>query len=226
MTSHSPCRLLTLLCVFCGETAVAQATSRPVQVPRGAAVTIDGRVNDAEWTAALRIEHPSGTVVRLKQDDSHLYLGFTSTRPGFASLCLAINDDVHVLHASAALGAVTYRPNGSTWQSADTAFGYGMRNIALNDAATAERSAYLREHGWVASTIRMADGTSQEMQITLVRFPLPLSIALGRYLLAGSVESWPATLDATDGCLAERLVTGYVPQGLRFDFGRWLTIGK
>lgn len=114
----------------------------------------------------------------------------------------------------------------ATWQSADTAFRYGMRNRANDDAARAERAAYLSEHGWVASTITMTEGRSQEMRISLARFTPPFSIALGRFLLPNGLESWPATVGADDGCVAPRLVSGSVPQGLRFDATRWLTIEK
>ena len=212
--------------VLCATDARAQATGSAVTAPRGGPIVIDGRVDDAEWRAATRIEHPAGTVVRLQRDVDYLYLGITSDRPGFASLCLTQGIEVHILHASAALGAVTYRPNAGVWQSADTAFRYGMRNTALDDSARAQREAYLSEHGWVASTVRMGvEQRTQEMKIALTRFPLPFSIALARWLIgANSTEWWPATITDHDGCFAMQLVRGGVPQGLMFKPGYWLTI--
>lgn len=201
----------------------AQSPAR-VQVPRGEPITLDGLVDDGEWRNALRIEHPPGTVVRLLRDEASLFIGITSSRAGFASLCVAGGGAVHVLHASAALGAVTYRPRGDVWQSADTAFRYAMRNRALDDAARGQRAAYLAEHGWVASTIDMGGRTAQEMQLSLSRFPLPVSIALGRFLLPDGLESWPSSLAPVDGCVAPELVRGDVPRALRFDTGRWVPI--
>jgi hypothetical protein len=217
---------LVVLCLLQAESILAQSPSRTVQVPRGGAVVIDGRVDNLEWRNSIRIEHPAGTFVRLQQDSLYLYVGITSERPGFASLCIAVNGDVHVLHASAALGAIAYKRNGDAWQSADTAFRYGMRNVADDEEARGERNAYLKEHGWVASTVRMSDGTSQEMQIAFDRFPAPSNIAVGRWLLSNGLETWPASIDAADGCVAQRLVTGYVPQGLRFDFTKWVRIER
>jgi hypothetical protein len=204
----------------------AQA-SNPVQVPQGTAA-IDGRVDDAEWRNALRMEQPAGTVVRLMRDAAHLYIGITSERPGFASVCLAIGDVVHVLHASAALGAITYRRNGQTWQSADTAFSYSMRNTALDEAARGQRAAYLAQHGWVGSTVRMSDGRSQEMQIAFSRFPAPFNLAMGRWLLSNGVEPWPAAITSGDhdGCVAQRLVNGYALQDLKFHSMNWVPIGR
>lgn len=216
---------LALLALACAVQAGAQDTGRSVQVPRGQPVTIDGRVDDTEWRNALRTEHPAGTVVRLLRDADHLYLGVTSERQGFASLCLALNNEVHVLHASAALGAITYRPSGDVWQSPDTAFRYGMRNTALDEAARSLRAAYLHDNGWVASTVRMGnDGRSQEMQIALSRFTLPFSLALGRWLFTNSIEWWPSTTTDHDGCVSQQLVRGSVPQGIQFKTAFWITI--
>jgi hypothetical protein len=216
--------LLAFVLLACAVRAEAQEQNS-VQVPRGPSVTIDGRVDDAEWRNALRIEHPAGTVVRLLRDAEHLYLGFTSERPGFASLCLARGNDVHVLHASAALGAVTYRPVGDAWQSGDTAFRYDMRNTALDETASSQRTAYLNENGWVASTARMGnDGRSQEMQIAFSRFPLPFSLALGRWLFTSSIESWPATITDHEGCISQQLVMGSVPQGILFKTPFWIRV--
>ena len=220
-------QLVRLACItlICALRVGAQVPPTTVQAPRGGPITIDGLVSETEWRAALRIEHPAGTVVRLLRDADHLYVGITSERQGFASLCIARNDDVHVLHASAALGAVSYRRNGDVWQSADTAFQYGMRSTALDDSARTQRAAYLAQHGWLASTVRMGnDSRSQEIQIALRQYPLPFSIALGRWLFSNNVESWPATITDHDGCFALQLVRGSVPQGLSFKSVNWVTV--
>jgi len=205
----------------------AAAQTGGLSVPRGGVIALDGRVDDAEWRGAVRTEHPAGTVVRLLRDADYLYLGITSTRPGFASVCLAQGGSVHVLHASAALGAISYRPSGQTWRSADSAFSYGMRNTALDEAARRERAAYLAAHGWVATTVRMSgDQRSQEFQVALARFPLPWSLAIGRWLLGDGGESWPATITDHEACVNQQLLRGYVPQDLTFKTAHWATIER
>jgi hypothetical protein len=219
---------LALFALLGASQARAQAPQTPIRLPRGESITVDGRVEDSEWRNAMRVEHPAGTVVRLMRDADYLYAGITSDRQGFASLCLATaNDEVHVLHASAALGAITYRRTGSAWNAADTAFTYSMRSPALDSVARAERAAYLAAHGWVASTIRMgADQRSQEIQIAFRKFPSPFSLAIGRWLTAANrSEWWPATITDHDGCFSQQLVTGFVPQGIVFKPAFWLKVG-
>ena len=226
MLSRRKTLIIVLLTIGSATHGNAQA-SASVQLPRGNPVTIDGRIDDAEWNNALRIEHPVGTVVRLIRDDAHLFVAITSDRPGFVSLCLARNDTIHVLHASAALGAVTYRPSGGTWSSPDSAFRYSMRNRALDENARRERAAYLSDNGWVATTVSMTEGRSQEMQIALARFSPPFALALGRFLLGGAGgEAWPSTLSTTDGCVEPQLVRGDVPRELRFNPVNWLRVER
>lgn len=208
--------------------AQSSPSPSPKTVPRGGPITLDGQVGEGEWRNALHTEHPSGSVVRLLRDADHLYIGITSARPGFASLCVSLNDGVHVLHASAALGSVVYRPRGDAWNSADTAFTYSLRTTSLAEPARAERSAYLSTNGWVATTVRMSpDGRSQEMQLALKHFPLPLSIALARWLTdANASEWWPGTVTDHDGCFSQQLVRGTVPQGLVFKPAFWLRLSN
>ena len=80
----------------------------------------------------------------------------------------------------------------------------------------------------MGSTVRMSDGRSQEMQIAFSRFPLPFSLAMGRWLFTNNVEPFPAavTQGDHDGCVAMRLVNGYVPQGLKFHSMNWVNIGR
>lgn len=193
-----------------------------IEVPRAtAAIAIDGRVDEAEWVRAGRDRLSDGSTIRLQHDGRHLYIAIEAVGSGFSSFCIASEKSVRILHASAALGAVTYTRDGTDWTSASKAFDYGMRNPALTDAARAERAAYLNEHGWVASTEPMTKGRSQELQIELSGLGREPRIALGFFVIGSgnttSVATWPKSMPATDGCAAPRLVSGYVPTPLRFD---------
>ena len=207
--------------------SVAAAAQLDLRVPRAGTVTIDGRLDDAEWAGSAREKSSGGLEVRLQHDGTSLFIGVTSPGSGFVSVCLASGDAIRILHASAALGAVNYqRSDAGDFVPAEINFAYGMRNTALDAQATSERRAYFAKHGWVASTARMGGGHVQEVQVALKSMPADTRLAISYYLTSGegSVMFWPDSMSVTDGCDDLQLVRGYVPTRLRFDPSRWVTL--
>jgi hypothetical protein len=200
----------------------------PVKVPRGPAPVVDGKVDSVEWRGSAIEQLANGLTVRLRHDGAHLFLGVTSSSgEGFPSVCAVRNDTIRVLHASAALGAILYSRaagqtgGGSVWSTRDTAFVYGMRNTALNENASRERSEYLSRHGWVGSTFRMGQGRAHEIQLSLELLDPASSrrprIALGYYREGGAPVTWPESLAAAgEGCAEPHLIQGSVPPHSRF----------
>jgi len=231
MSSHSSpacSRLLTgaltLLAVARAEPAEARQGRRvPLEVPRVTSeVVINGRLDAAEWERAVGRTLPDGTTLRFQHDGRHLFVGIAAARSGFPSLCLARGDSVRVLHASAALGSVSYAPAGQAWATGDTAFTYGMRNPDTTSQARRERDAYLARHGWVSTTFRLSGGMAHEMQIAIgLRVP---SVALAYFVPlpnnTWAIESWPLPGEPL-GCAQPELVRGLVPQRLRFRPAEW-----
>jgi hypothetical protein len=218
---------------LCVLVAIRQAGSAPgpaIAVPRGGPIVVDGKIEPDEWDGAETQRLADGTLVRLRRDGSSLFLGIAATQRGFSSVCIASRDDaVRVLHASAALGSVMFRRAGSGgWHTESTAFAYGMRNPTLTDEARAERREYLTNNGWVASTISMGGGLTQEFQIALDGLATPVRIAVSRFVMVddqtNKVIRWPEALPSGDGCGNERLVQGYVPKDLTFEPRTWLTL--
>lgn len=191
-------------------------------------MVIDGKIDAAEWDGAVIHKFADGSVIRLRHDGRHLFLGLTSTRKGFPSVCTARGDVVRVLHASAALGSVTYERSADGWITRDAEFAYGMRNPDLTEQARGERLEYLSRHGWVSSTFRMGDGQTQELQIALDQLSTTPTLALGYFAIGtentGTVIPWPGSLRTDDGCVNEQLVRGNVPKQLRFEPTEWATL--
>src|SRR5262245_20751737 len=204
------------------------AAEPPIEVPRGAPVVIDGKVDEAEWQGAATHRFADDSVIRLRHDGRHLFVGLTSPRKGFPRLCTVNGDAVRVLHASAALGAVTYDRKADGWIARETAFRYGMRNTELTEQARGERLDYLSRHGWVGSTFGMGGGQVQEMQIAIDQLAATPRVALGYYAIGpekkGTILPWPASLSADEGCINEELVRGNVPQKLRFEPAGWIAL--
>lgn len=211
-----------------GGTAVQAPSPGPaVRVPRGAPAVIDGRMDDAEWSGAARQALPDGSSLRLQHDGKSLFLGIAAARPGFPSVCVFDGKAARVLHASAALGSVTYSRSGAEWTTEAKEFAYAMRDPALTEEARTERSAYLARHGWLASTFDMGQGRAQEVQIALEGLREPPALALAYFALegnTGSVVRWPASLAAGDGCADEKLVRGHVPPRLELDPKTWAVL--
>jgi hypothetical protein len=206
---------------------IARSVPEPtvVDVSRVAptAVVIDGVHSPAEWDRAASVSLADSTILRFQHDGRHLFFAIAASRRGFASVCTARGDSVRVLHASAALGSVTYTGRGDTFSSPDTAFTYGMRGTDTTEPARAERRAYLAQHGWVSTTVNMGRSVVHEMQIALDQLDRPPRIALGYFVIGAttSIVAWPGSMSASDGCVAMRLVSGYVPTGLQFTSADW-----
>jgi hypothetical protein len=211
---------------------LTQLSSAPrglvIEVPHAPAPVIDGSLDKDEWAGAASDRLSDGSIIRFQHDAEHLFVAIEAATSGFPSLCVAIGDTVRVLHASAALGSVTYSRAGRDWTSADKAFVYGMRNPAVSDAARAERQSYLKDQGWLSTTVPMTKGRAQEMQISFAVTGRTPRIALG-YLIIGSgdpllISTWPRSMSAADGCAESRLVSGYVPSPLSFETDGWATL--
>ena len=208
--------------------AAVLAAGSPLKVPKAAApIVIDAQLGPQEWTRAVVEPLPGGGTLRLQHDGRFLFLGLTAGSEGFPSLCAARGETVRVLHASAALGSVSYTRSGAEWTTADTEFVYGMRDASDSAEARKERRAYLDRHRWLATTFSMGGGRTYEMQISLDLLGEAPRLALGYYASAGqgSVVPWPEALAAArDGCVETKLVQGHVPKALRFDPAAWVAL--
>ncbi len=212
-------QLVAAVLVVSGASARADEA---VHVPRGGGVVVDGRIGEPSWKRAASRSLPDGTGLRFQHDGQHLYVAITSLRPGFPSACASNEETVRILHASAALGSVTYARAVGDWQANDKVFAYGMRNTELTERAVKERRDYLERHGWLASTQGMGEGKVHELQISLDLMESMSKLAVAYFALeAGSIAAWPGSLAADDGCLDASLVRGNVPPRLRFEPRTW-----
>jgi hypothetical protein len=207
---------LLWIVVVAARTAVGQ---EPIAVPRRPAATIDGVLGDAEWHGAAARRTADGSEVLLMHDGRFLFLGVRAAKPGFVSACVVRNDTVRVLHASAALGDVAYVPQDTTWRLASR-FVWGMRAREMNDDTRQRQRQYLDSAGWLGSTMQLSPA-GKELQV-----PLDLMLrgderlAFGYYLANdGPVIPFPQTL--SDGCRDQRVVSGFLPETVRFSSRDW-----
>lgn len=141
-----------------------------VQVPPGPTIILDGNVQDEEWEESARFAMSGGGEVLLRAQGPELLVGVRGAGPGFPHVALSAGDSVWILHASAALGTITYaRGAEGHWHPAAGPV-WEMRDTTLSVGARDAREAYLGEHGWVASTARMGREGEAEFVIRMDRF--------------------------------------------------------
>jgi hypothetical protein len=214
--------------LFAAHPAAAQRGATELAVPRTSGASVDARLAPGEWDGAAVAMLSDGAELRAQHDGRFLYLALRATMPGFPSVCVTdgdAGDVVHVLHASASLGHAVYRRDGAQW-SVRTPFSFGLRTREDTPEARAERASFLREQGWVATTMYLGDGMQKEMQlpITFLGGQPRIAIAYMRDTptARGPSAFWPAGL--RDGCGNPQLVRGFAVPHPRFEPARWVRL--
>ena len=105
--------VIALATVVVVEEEGASRKEGTISVPRSGAVVIDGMMNAAEWRGSAVVRRPEGDLL-LRHDGRYLYVGVRTARRGLPSLCATRGNTVRVVHASYALGEVTYEKKGAT----------------------------------------------------------------------------------------------------------------
>ena len=203
------------LCVLTG--AVPQekpAGVAPFRILPGRAPEIDGRILDDEWSDALEVKVTDSCSLRLKHDKSAVYLSYAKfPQEGFACLFVKCGDDVKLLHASAQLGSAMYVKKDASW------------NPKSKDYVWRKADAMWKEEGWKATVMAPA---GQEFAVSFKTLGIEgdseATLGFGYvYFEKGSPKtiSWPDTKDA---CGDSKLLSGWNPAGLKFDFSKWAVI--
>jgi hypothetical protein len=190
-----------------------------IAVPHGPAPRLDGRAEG--WDQAAVVLLPDASELRLLHDGSSLFIGLLTASERIGSICIASGSQVRVLHASMALGDVTYTARADGWRRGPD-FAWGMRETDLLDATQRRRAAWYAEHGWVATTAPM----SRPLHLLQFRVAvdahrvddLRLAVAHLAMTGAGAVVRWP---DGGDDCGRAELVQGAAPETAQFRPQEW-----
>lgn len=182
------------------------------------AVQTDGILADGEWSDAEQHEIGDGNKVFLKRDKADLYVALKGSKsPSWFHLYLSDGKHVKVMHASAALGAINYRIEGSLWRTNDKSFAYELRDREFNAETAAKMDAYYLKNGWVANNVNLGDKKTTEARINLGGFE-PKYFAC---VIATPDKYYSFPLDLKDSSVLTRLVQGYAVDSLAFDPKSW-----
>jgi len=188
---------------------------------------LDGIFSTAERNAATDSLREEEAAIFIQSDDALLKITVQSEPIGVASLCLATDGLVRVLHASAALGMLEYHMDGQTWGT-ERVFEWAMRDTALTPSALEARRTYLEANGWVATTSRMGNEEETEFLIRHDFLPEgPLYLGLGIMPMARPMEIIGLPSASAGDCARGDLVRGPAPQsGLRFEPVSWKPVER
>ncbi|MGH7471833.1 MAG: hypothetical protein ACRENP_28110 [Longimicrobiales bacterium] len=213
-------RNLVLALAFAGTTA----GRLPAQAREASWLQrLDGVVNADETAGWIEHKMEGGGQVYLRRSGNVLEIAIRTSPLMVASLCLATANRVTVLHASAALGSVTYTRSGSSFHT-EQAFEWRMREGDMSPATHQRRLEYFTTNGWVANTTRMGTPGHVELRLALDRYPPEdLYIALGVMNQLGQVTGWPQSAGA---CAHAQLVAGTAPRALDFSTERWISLPR
>ena len=171
--------------------------------------------------AVLQAQDPrpltAGGTVSITREGDALRVAVHGPRAGLASLCLATESEVRILHASAALGEAVYSRSGERWVLTST-FEFKLRDARTGPPTAAERDAYFGAMGWVANSSH-AGAPKREFTIRLTERTRFLGVTFFTTAEPMEVSHWPAEM--SDDCRAAKIAQGYLPETAAFNPASW-----
>jgi hypothetical protein len=158
-----------------------------------------------------------GGEVSIVRDAEVWRVTVTGPAAGLASLCLADDKGVRILHASAAVGEGLYERSGDTWALV-SGFDFKVRDKPKTPKADAERDAFFETKGWLAN----ADNSGTRPREFIIRHsetPRWLGVTFFTTSEPMAVSYWPESMD--DDCRAKKVAKGYLDPTAQFHPERW-----
>jgi hypothetical protein len=199
----------------------ASAEDLTFDAPRGNPPSIDGTLSPGEWADARRIELASGELLFVSDGD-YLYVGIRSEVLGLGSMCVCWDDEISVLHSSAALGTATYVGTGGDDWERTRAFNWTCRDTSQTERAREARQRHLKEESWLASNGNMGEPGEMEYQIAMIDGKVQLAVTYLKGPNFNTAAVWPTTLE--DACREIELLQGEAPDSANFAPETWMTV--
>jgi hypothetical protein len=146
--------------------------------------------------------------------DGYLYVGIDSGTMGYGSICIAQDDQVSVLHASAALGTAIFVREEDDWRRIRQ-FSWCCRETVPGP----RQEQHLEEEGWLASIVYMGISDEMEYQIVMPSDGLVMAVVHQTGQSVTSALRWPETIN--DDCLGLVGILDDPPERLDFSPETW-----
>jgi hypothetical protein len=184
-------------------------------------IRTDGVLSSSELKNAEKHELKAGYKLYTKKSGAILYLAMTGEQKFWAHVYLSDTESLSIMHASAAIDAVTYKRNNTIWTTGDS-FHFELRDRVYDSRVDSIMTKYMATHGWVANNSNIGNSTTIEFRINIGKWKQPLYFAC---VFAGhDMTFYPFPTTISDDALLPRLVQGYTPDSLKFEPGKWSRI--
>ena len=158
-----------------------------------------------------------GGDVTLREQQGVLHVTVTGPREGLASLCVADDTRVRILHASAAVGEAVYERSGNAW-ALKSKFDFTLRDTRTGPPSEQDRAGHFSAMGWVANASRAGD-PKREFRIRVTGALQYLGVTYFTTTDPMTVSYWPASMD--DDCRAVRVAQGFLPEAVELRPATW-----
>lgn len=201
-------------------TAATTSTSTPpssplleLLVPASAPPVIDGILDEGEWADAAGELMSDGATVRWMHAEETLHVAVEGTEIGAVNVLIATEDQVLILHSSAALGSALYAANAATWELV-----HGFSWCCRNTADESGPSQLFADEDWKANIGFAGDPGVVEYAIAL---PWQgAAVAVSSIRDENDMGFWPAVLSEE----AREQLLGVPPPERDFSIDEWVRL--
>jgi len=172
-----------------------EAETNILVVPQGQPFDLDGTISLGEWDDAIVENFADGSELLLMQDGEFLYVGIRVMDFGRVAVNIFFQheDEISILHSSAALGTGVYKQGEAGWQQVRD-FVWRCRNTNNSVTAQTERAEFLRDEGWLAANGLMGMPNEFEYKIKIPEQEIRLAAVYIKSTQPYEKIPWPAHL--------------------------------
>ena len=194
------------------ETQVSESSSL-LDVPVGEPPVVDGVLSPNEWVDAAHMTMSDGSDLYWLYANDLLYLAVKTLNIGAVNLAIQNEDQVRILHSSAALGSAIYEKRGDGWHLTQN-FSWCCRSTISFD----ESEQLFQDEGWLATIGYL--GAPGEVEFQLVLPDGEVKVAVSNISADSSVSFWPEDLSQS----AVEQLRGERNEFEDFLIDQWVTI--
>lgn len=185
---------------------------------------LDGSISDSESKSLIIIGENGDNRLMISSSGGNLKVAVESKELYVASLCICNEqNEVTILHASAALGQIVYKKEAGKWTTEEK-FNWQMRETGMDAAIIAKRKRYLDNYGWVANTMGMGNTGETEFIINPNMFGDNLRLAIGLMTAENPENIIGIPSMGAGDCADQKLVSGDPKTSYLFNADQWIGI--